>query len=464
MISHDMKQAILTLHQKESKIREISRVLKISRNTVRRVLRGQINQKPLATSRYQEAHALIKEVFQLCLGNVVRVQEVLKERNDIDISYSTLTRLVREMDIRQSKKKRRAGTYNFDPGVEMQHDTSPHRSVVGGRKFTAQCASLVLSYSRRLFIQYYPRFTRFEARVFLNEAFGYMGGTCTRCIIDNTSVIVAGGSGPDAEIAPDMEVFGKIFGMDFVPHHIKDPDRKAKVERNFSFAEGNFLAGRTFSDWHDLNRQARKWCEDIANHKPKRSLGMSPDEAYLMEKAYLTPLPVYVPPVYQAAARIVDVESYVSLDANKYSMPERLIGKEVEVQKHWELVVVYFGHEKVAEHKRLIGQKNKRVTDPRHLQRIVRRLAHRGPSREEKQLKGIHEDLDLYIAELKRRSKGRGIRQFRRLIEIKRSYPQESFLPVISRALRYGLYDLNRLEQMILFHLAGDFFGIDEGS
>jgi hypothetical protein len=269
---------------------------------------------------------------------------------------------------------------------------------------------------------------------------------------------------PVAEIAPDMEVFGKIFGMDFVPHHIKDPDRKAKVERNFSFAEGNFLAGRTFSDWHDLNRQARKWCEDIANHKPKRSLGMSPDEAYLMEKAYLTPLPVYVPPVYQAAARIVDVESYVSLDANKYSVPERLIGKEVEVQKHWELVVVYFGREKVAEHKRLIGQKNKRVTDPRHLQRIVRRLAHRGPSKEEKQLKGIHEDLDLYIAELKRRSKGRGIRQFRRLIEMKRSYPPESFLPVISRALRYGLYDLNRLEQMILFHLAGDFFGIDEGS
>jgi len=121
-----------------------------------------------------------------------------------------------------------------------------------------------------------------------------MGGACNRCIIDNTSVIVACGSGPDAEIAPDMKVFGNMFGMDFVPHYIKDPDRKAKVERNFSFVEGNFLAGRTFSDWHDFNRQARKWCEDVANHKPKRSLGMSPDEAFLMEKAYLTPLPVYV--------------------------------------------------------------------------------------------------------------------------------------------------------------------------
>jgi len=182
---------------------------------------------------------------------------------------------------------------------------------------------------------------------------------------------------------------------------------------------------------------------------------------------------LYSPCVYQAFTRIVDVESYVSLDANKYSAPERLIGKEVEVQKHWGSVKVWFGREKVAEHKRLIGQKNKRVTDlggydicspPRHLQRIVRRLAHIGHSKEEKQLRGIHKDLDLYISELKRRSKGRGVRQLRRLLEMKRSYPQESFLPVISRALRYGLYDLNRLEQMILFHLAGDFFGIDEGS
>ncbi len=65
MISHDMKQAILTLHQKKSKIREISLILKISRNTVRRVLRGQANQKPLTTSKYQEAYAYIKEVFQL---------------------------------------------------------------------------------------------------------------------------------------------------------------------------------------------------------------------------------------------------------------------------------------------------------------------------------------------------------------------------------------------------------------
>jgi hypothetical protein len=42
--------------------------------------------------------------------------------------------------------------------------------VLSGKAVTAQCAGLTLAYSRRLFIQYYPRFTRFEAKHFLLEA------------------------------------------------------------------------------------------------------------------------------------------------------------------------------------------------------------------------------------------------------------------------------------------------------
>jgi hypothetical protein len=54
----------------------------------------------------------------------------------------------------------------------MQHDTSPHRVLFAtagtpGKIVTVQCAGLVLAYSRRLFMQYYPRFTRFEAKAFL---------------------------------------------------------------------------------------------------------------------------------------------------------------------------------------------------------------------------------------------------------------------------------------------------------
>jgi len=61
------------------------------------------------------------------------------------------------------------------------------------------------------------------------------------------------------------------------------------MERNFDYAEQNFLAGRTFKDWLDLNEQARRWSKEVANQKVKRSLGMSPEAACLMEKPHLTP-------------------------------------------------------------------------------------------------------------------------------------------------------------------------------
>ena len=201
------------------------------------------------------------------------------------------------------------------------------------RRSRRSAPGLVLAYSRRLFIQYYPVFTRFEARVFLDPAFRFMEGTCPRCVIDNSSVIVAHGCGPDADIAAEMERFGEIFSVRFVPHAVGDADRKARIERNFSYVETNFLAGRTFKDWHDLNEQAVRWCTEVANRKVKRSLGMSPEAAYLMEKPHLTPLPPYIPPVYQTFHRTVDMEGYVHVDTNRYSAPERLIGHEVEVHK-----------------------------------------------------------------------------------------------------------------------------------
>jgi antirestriction protein ArdC len=263
---------------------------------------------------------------------VVRVQEVLEADHGIRIPYSTLTRWVREAALRVPKA--RAGRYDFAPGEEMQFDTSPHRVVVAAKPLTAPCAALVLAYSRRHFIQYYPRFTRFEAKAFLREALLFMDGTARRALVDNTNVVVAAGSGPQAEIAPEMATFARIFGFEFRSHAIGDANRSARVQRPFYYVERNFLPARCFRDWDDLNTQARAWCTQVANQKPKRALGMSPEAAYVLEKPYLLALPAYLPPVYQAFPRTVDVEGYAYLDTNRYSVPERLIGKQVEVYKY----------------------------------------------------------------------------------------------------------------------------------
>ena len=51
-------------------------------------------------------------------------------------------------------------------------------------------------------------------------------------------------------------------------------------------------------------------------------------------------------------------------------------------------------------------------------------------------------------------------------MQIKRSYPIEPFLAAVAQALKYGLFDLTRLEHLVLRHVAGDFFALggDDGN
>jgi transposase len=460
VIAEELRQAILVLKAQGRPLREISRALKVSRNTVRRVLREpEQPQAPGEDPREQAIVELLPDLYRDCKGNAVRIGEILKDTHRIEIAYSTLTRLIREhTDLRTPKK--RSGTYTFGPGEEMQHDTSPHHLRLGGKKVKAQCASL--AYCRMLFIAYYPRFTRFEAKAFLTAALQFFDGAARRCVIDNTSVILAGGSGANALIAPQMEAFGELFGFEFMAHAINHSDRKGRIERPFSYVENNFLAGRTFADWADLNAQARAWCEGVANAKPKRILGMSPQAAYPMEKAHLLVLPAYIPPVTEIHYRVVDCYGFVHLDTCRYSVPERWVGKKVAVHKRPEQVLVYADRKLIAEHPRLIGQRQGEQRAKGHHTRLERRRT-AGPSPQEQALTGRDPRLDAYVVALKKRAPGRGVAKLRRLLELKRTYPAEPFLAAIEQALHYGLFDLRRLERLILERVAGDFFDLDGG-
>lgn len=314
-----------------------------------------------------------------------------------------------------------------------------------------------------MFFQYYPRFTRFEAKAFLALAFEYFEGTCPRCVIDNTSVLVSAGAGPEATIAPEMLAFAAAYAVTFRPHRVGDPNRKARIERPFRYIEGNFLAGRTFADYDDLNAQALSWCNEIANPKLKRSLGMSPDAAFLLEKPHLQPLPEHRPPVFETHERIVDVIGYVSLDTVRYSVPERFVAKQVTVYKYPETVKIYYRRRCIASHPRLIGQRNAKHTVPDHHLTPARHKNRRAPPLELQQFIGDDERLERYATELKRRAPGRGVRVLRRLLELKRTYPRSALLSAIDTALTYGLYDLARLESLILKRVAGDFFALDDG-
>jgi hypothetical protein len=400
----------------------------------------------------------LAQIYTRAGGNAVRMSQILSEEHELQLPYSTLTRWVREAELRDSPK--RSGEYHFAPGQEMQHDTSPHRIEVAGKALTAQCAGLLLAYSRRLFVQYYPRFTRFEAKHFLLHAAQFMDGTCGRCVIDNTNVVLAGGSGPDAVVAPEMAAFARSLNFEFLAHRINDPNRKGRIERPFAWVERNFLPGRSFTSFDDLNAQALRWCIEVANAKPKRSLGMAPEAAYVMEKPYLRSLPVVLPAVYEVFERVVDLYGFVSVDVNRYSVPERLVGKTVTVYKHCASIEIHHRRMPVAIHPRLINVRGARHTLPGH--HTVPRRQTRQPSLQAQLLQGEHPALDAYVTALNKHLNGRGTRALNRLLQLKRSYPVQPFLDAIEQALKYGLFDLGRLETLVLRQVAGDFFALDD--
>ncbi|MBW4025630.1 MAG: transposase family protein [Proteobacteria bacterium] len=458
MTPTEIRAAVRGLQMQGHSLREISRLLAMSRNTVRRILREPAGDAGEVLACDEATLVRLKGAFARARGNVVRVRELLAD-DGLKVPYSTLTRWVRDADLRGPP--RRAGEYTFAPGQEMQHDTSPHRVRFGqtDTPVTMQCAGLVLAYSRRLFIQYYPRFTRFEARAFLLEAARFMAGVCPVCIIDNTSVLLAAGAGADAVIAPEMAAFARTLGFGFRAHRVGNPDRKGRIERPFAYVETNFLVGRTFADIDDLNGQALDWCHGTANRKPKQALGMSPEAAYVIEQPHLSPLPDVLPPVYELLERVIDLHGYVSVDTNRYSVPERYVGKSVTVTKTPAQIEVRRKSTTIATHRRVIGQRDTRNTLPGHHTIPVRQ--NRGTAAEEALLCGHHDSLDRYTAALRQHGRAGNRRALRRLIEMQRTYPSGPFIAAIEQALRYGLFDLSRLEDLVLKQVGGDFFALN---
>ena len=70
---------------------------------------------------------------------------------------------------------------------------------MGGAVRRIQTASLVLDYSRMILMQMYPRFTRFQCKLFLTEAFRYFDGVCGRCVIDARPIVSTSGAGSSGQ-------------------------------------------------------------------------------------------------------------------------------------------------------------------------------------------------------------------------------------------------------------------------
>ncbi len=187
---------------KGKSIKEIARALKVSRNTVRKVLRSgatafeysrQVQPWPkLGPWREDFDQMLAANAAQLPRERltVIRLYEELRGRG-YEGGYNSVRRYAKAWRVAGGAATAQAYVpLSFAPGEAYQFDWSHEIVLINGVTVTVKVAHVRLCHSRMLFVRAYPRETQemvFDAH---NRAFAFFKGACTRGIYDNMKTAV----------------------------------------------------------------------------------------------------------------------------------------------------------------------------------------------------------------------------------------------------------------------------------
>jgi hypothetical protein len=122
---------------------------------------------------------------------------------------------------------------------------------------------------------------------------------------------------------------------------------------------------------------------------------------------------------------------------------------------------IFDGHRLVCEHVREEeGAGKTRMLEEHKLERkLARQHAPKTTLRpEEIALSASSPAMAAMVDALKKRHAGRAVRALQRLRRMWLDYPQAPLDQALAVALAHGLFDLERIESLVLRHVAGDFF------
>jgi transposase len=451
MIDPDKRKAIFVLHQEGMGARQIARRLRIGRNTVRAII-SQKGAMPeiVRQDKIDIDTELLIQLYGQCQGWVQRIHEKLTEEHGVEVGYSTLTRILRDLNL-GNQTNQRCDQVPDKPGAEMQHDTSPYTPKIDGKPVSVVASLIYLRYSKMRYLKFYRSFNHFQMKCFLHEALMHWGYAAPECIIDNTNLARLRGSGKNAVICHEMAQFSKRYGFDFVCHEINHSNRKAGNERSFFTVETNFFPGRKFTSLEDMNQQALHWATIRMPNRPVKKTGLIPAKAFEYERVYLKKLPPYVEPPYLDHIRGTDQYGYCAFAGNYYWIPGTS-RPSVKVLQYSDFIRIYHNR------KLLItyplpphGTKNKKFSPkglpaPKHGPANRRRP----PALEEKCLRQAAEPINSYLNfALKEKGIGRN-RFIRQLYALYQKTTRSLFVEAVQRALKYRVADILVIERIII--------------
>ena len=390
---------------------------------------------------------LLKRLYQECDGYAQRVYEKLVEDERIQIQYSTLTRLLRELGLSRSREPRCARVPD-EPGAEMQHDTTRYTIGLGGTRTLLVASLLYLRYSKRRYLRFYRMFNRFRMKCFLHEALMFWQHAAPVCIIDNTNLARLRGTGKDAVMVAEMAAFAKQYGFRFVCHEKNHPDRKAGEERSFWTVETNFLPGRHFQSLEDLNQQAFQWATVRMEQRPVAKSRLIPAQAFDHERHYLVKLPAHLPAPYLVHERDTDQYGYAAFDGNYYWVPGTN-REEVNVFEYADRLKIYQHRQWVAEYALPADGIHNHVFSPADMPQPARQPKNRKQpaQEEEKRLRAMAATVDGYL-NFALHAGVQPQRFLRELFALSCRVTAAVFIETVERALHYRITDLETLRRI----------------
>jgi len=350
-------------------IKAIARETGISRNTVRKMVRG----KHQGTYTRKEPEKRILDEFEPYL------RQNWQERN-AHLLYEDITSMGyagSEVTVRRFRARLKrehglvaAATVRFEtpPGKQAQVDWG---EVGRLRDDTGRLRKLyvfvyVLGHSRHTYAEFTFSMKLPELIRCHQNAFAADGGWPAEILTDNMAQVRL----PSGKLNALFADFAAHHGFAVKTHKPYRPRTKGKVERMVGYIKGNFMPSRSFTDIDDANRQLATWLAQ-ANARVHSTTKAVPAELLrTVELPALTALdaaPRYV--VAETAQRSVSRESTVAFGGNRYSVPPKHLGTKVLVEARAGSIRVRLGDTIIAEHARAQG-KGREVIDPAHLQAL----------------------------------------------------------------------------------------------
>src|SRR5215217_5052302 len=351
-------------------IKEIARDLKVSRNTVRKVLwsgetsfeyeRG-VQPRPKLGRWSSELDELLSSNAaksareQLTL---IRVFEELRGRG-YDGGYDAVPRYARRWA--KERGQSTAAAYvplSFAPGEAFQFDWSHEVVLLSGVTVIVKVAHVRLCHSRMLFVRAYPRETQemvFDAH---DRAFSLFKGACGRGIYDNMKTAV------ETVFVGKDRLYNRRF-LQMCSHYIVEPVactpasgwEKGQVENQVGLVRERFFTPRLrFKSYDEMNGWLTDRCISYAKaHRHPELTEQTIWEVFEAERPKLVP---YVGRFdgFHAVPAAVSKTCLIRFDNNKYSVIASAVGRPVEVHAYADRIVIRQDGRIVAEHHRSFGR------------------------------------------------------------------------------------------------------------